>query len=113
MQFRGGGWEGGGAGGHGTLRLQWQKAVSHFRTHALTHSRTNALTHFSVPAKIIDGTAIAREIRAEVAAEAAQLRAEGTIPGLAVVLVGNDASSEVYVQNKARACHEAGMHDRL
>jgi methylenetetrahydrofolate dehydrogenase (NADP+)/methenyltetrahydrofolate cyclohydrolase len=66
-----------------------------------------------VPAKIIDGTAIAREIRAEVAAEAAQLRAEGTVPGLAVVLVGNDASSEVYVHNKARACHDAGMHDRL
>jgi methylenetetrahydrofolate dehydrogenase (NADP+) / methenyltetrahydrofolate cyclohydrolase len=64
-------------------------------------------------AKIIDGTAIAREIRAEVAAGVAQLRAEGTVPGLAVVLVGADAASEVYVGAKARACHAAGMHDRL
>lgn len=66
----------------------------------------------SVAAKIIDGAAIGREIRAEVAAETAQLRAEGTIPGLAVVLVGNDPASEVYVASKTRACHEAGMHDR-
>jgi methylenetetrahydrofolate dehydrogenase (NADP+) / methenyltetrahydrofolate cyclohydrolase len=64
-------------------------------------------------AKIIDGTAIAREIRAEVAAGVAQLRAEGIVPGLAVVLVGGDAASEVYVGAKARACHAAGMHDRL
>jgi methylenetetrahydrofolate dehydrogenase (NADP+) / methenyltetrahydrofolate cyclohydrolase len=64
-------------------------------------------------AKIIDGTAIAREIRADVAAQVAQLRAEGTVPGLAVVLVGSDPASEVYVGSKARACHAAGMHDRM
>ena len=64
-------------------------------------------------ARIIDGTAVARDIRAEVAAEAAQLRAEGTVPGLAVVLVGSDPASEVYVRSKTRACHEAGMHSRL
>lgn len=64
-------------------------------------------------ARIIDGTAIAREIRAEVAAQVAQLRAEGTVPGLAVVLVGGDPASEVYVRSKTRACQEAGMHSRL
>ncbi len=64
-------------------------------------------------AKIIDGAAIAREIRADVAAATARLRAEGIVPGLAVVLVGNDPASEVYVRSKTRACHEAGMHDRL
>lgn len=64
-------------------------------------------------AKIIDGAAIGREIRAEAAADVAQLSAGGTVPGLAVVLVGNDPPSEVYVRSKTRACHEAGMHDRL
>src|SRR5690606_20152912 len=58
-------------------------------------------------------TAIAREIRGEVARETAELAAAGTVPGLAVVLVGNDPASEVYVRSKTRACHEAGMHDRL
>ena len=64
-------------------------------------------------AKIIDGAAIARDIRAHVAAEAAQLRAEEVVPGLAVVLVGSDPASEVYVRSKTRACHDAGMHSRL
>ncbi|HYH83034.1 MAG TPA: bifunctional 5,10-methylenetetrahydrofolate dehydrogenase/5,10-methenyltetrahydrofolate cyclohydrolase [Longimicrobium sp.] len=64
-------------------------------------------------ARIIDGAACGREIRAEVAAETARLAAEGTVPGLAVVLVGGDPASEVYVRAKTRACHEAGMHDRL
>ncbi|HEU4557821.1 MAG TPA: bifunctional 5,10-methylenetetrahydrofolate dehydrogenase/5,10-methenyltetrahydrofolate cyclohydrolase [Longimicrobium sp.] len=66
-----------------------------------------------MPAKIIDGAACGRAIRDEVAAETARLKAEGTTPGLAVVLVGNDPASEVYVRSKTRACHEAGMHDRL
>ena len=64
-------------------------------------------------AKIIDGAACGREIRAQAAAEAAELAAGGTVPGLAVILVGSDPASEVYVRSKTRACHEAGMHDRL
>ncbi len=63
-------------------------------------------------ARIIDGTEISRTIRAEVAAEVALLRGEGVVPGLAVVLVGNDPASEVYVRSKAKACREAGMRDR-
>ncbi|MDB4951146.1 MAG: bifunctional 5,10-methylene-tetrahydrofolate dehydrogenase/5,10-methylene-tetrahydrofolate [Gemmatimonadetes bacterium] len=66
----------------------------------------------NVSARIVDGTEISRAIRAEVAAEVAQLRAAGVVPGLAVVLVGADGASEVYVRSKARACREAGMHDR-
>jgi methylenetetrahydrofolate dehydrogenase (NADP+)/methenyltetrahydrofolate cyclohydrolase len=64
-------------------------------------------------ARIIDGTAVAREIRAEAAREAAALREAGTVPGLAVVLVGSDGASEVYVRSKARACEEAGMRSRV
>lgn len=63
-------------------------------------------------ARIIDGTEISRTIRAEVAAEVALLRGAGVVPGLAVVLVGNDPASEVYVRSKAKACREAGMQDR-
>jgi methylenetetrahydrofolate dehydrogenase (NADP+)/methenyltetrahydrofolate cyclohydrolase len=66
-----------------------------------------------VAAKIIDGAACGREIREKVAEETAQLAAGGTVPGLAVILVGADPASEVYVRSKTRACHEAGMHDRL
>jgi methylenetetrahydrofolate dehydrogenase (NADP+) / methenyltetrahydrofolate cyclohydrolase len=66
----------------------------------------------NVAARIIDGTAISRDVRAEVAADVAGLRAQGVVPGLAVVLVGSDGASELYVRSKARACRDAGMHDR-
>lgn len=59
---------------------------------------------------IIDGAAIAQEIRDEVAREARALTAAGVRPGLAVVLVGDDPASAVYVRAKGRACEEAGMH---
>jgi methylenetetrahydrofolate dehydrogenase (NADP+)/methenyltetrahydrofolate cyclohydrolase len=62
-------------------------------------------------AALIDGVAIARVVRAEVAESAAELtRARGVVPGLAVVLVGGDPASAVYVRAKERACQEAGMH---
>jgi methylenetetrahydrofolate dehydrogenase (NADP+)/methenyltetrahydrofolate cyclohydrolase len=57
----------------------------------------------------IDGTAIAREVRAEVARRAASLAAAGEVPGLAVILVGEDPASQVYVRNKVKACAEAGI----
>ena len=62
-----------------------------------------------MPAELIDGAAIAREIRAEVAVRAAELAAEGVVPGLSVVLVGEDPASAVYVRSKARACDELGL----
>ncbi|HET7458273.1 MAG TPA: bifunctional methylenetetrahydrofolate dehydrogenase/methenyltetrahydrofolate cyclohydrolase FolD [Gemmatimonadaceae bacterium] len=61
-------------------------------------------------ARLIDGTSIAREIRAEVARDTAELVGRGVQPGLAVVLVGDDPASAVYVRSKGRACEEAGMH---
>jgi len=63
-------------------------------------------------AKLIDGRKIAADIRAEVAEEVAALAAEGTRPGLAVVLVGDDPASHVYVRMKTRACQEVGIVPR-
>jgi methylenetetrahydrofolate dehydrogenase (NADP+) / methenyltetrahydrofolate cyclohydrolase len=65
---------------------------------------------WTLPAELIDGVAIARSIRAEAAAEAARLSAAGIRPGLAVVLVGEDPASTVYVRSKGKACDEAGLH---
>ena len=62
-----------------------------------------------MPAELIDGTAVAARVRAEVSAEVATLRASGVIPRLAVVLVGDDPASAVYVRAKGRACIEVGM----
>ncbi len=63
-------------------------------------------------ATLIDGSAIAREVRAEVASAAAALTAEtGAAPGLATVLVGDDPASAIYVANKRSACAEAGIAD--
>ena len=64
-------------------------------------------------ARLIDGAAIGAAIRAEVAADAATLRGRGIVPGLAVVLVGEDPASQIYVRSKARACAEAGMHSEV
>ena len=58
----------------------------------------------------IDGSALAARIRAEVAVRAAAFSARGRPPGLAVILVGDDPASAVYVRNKVRACAEAGVH---
>jgi methylenetetrahydrofolate dehydrogenase (NADP+)/methenyltetrahydrofolate cyclohydrolase len=63
-----------------------------------------------MPAKIIDGKIIAADLRARVAGEVARVsRDHGLVPGLAVVLVGNDPASEVYVRNKAKQTEAAGM----
>lgn len=63
-----------------------------------------------MPAEIIDGVAVARAIRDEVARDTAALIARGVRPGLAVVLVGEDPASTVYVRSKGKACSEARMH---
>ena len=64
-------------------------------------------------AEIIDGLALSRRIRAEVGERAAALAARGVKPGLAVVLVGDDPASAVYVRNKVKACEEHGLHSVL
>jgi methylenetetrahydrofolate dehydrogenase (NADP+)/methenyltetrahydrofolate cyclohydrolase len=60
-------------------------------------------------ANILDGKALAARIRGELAAETARLRAGGVEPGLAVVLVGDDPASQIYVRNKTTACAQAGI----
>jgi methylenetetrahydrofolate dehydrogenase (NADP+)/methenyltetrahydrofolate cyclohydrolase len=60
-------------------------------------------------AALIDGVAIGRRVREEVARGVARLRESGVIPGLSVVLVGDNPASAVYVRSKAKACEEAGM----
>ena len=59
---------------------------------------------------ILDGTKIAADIRAEVAAEVKSLSAAGLTPGLAVVLVGHNPASEIYVRGKVKACEEVGIY---
>jgi len=61
-------------------------------------------------AQIIDGMALSRQLRADVARRAAALTARHVKPGLAVILVGEDPASQVYVRNKIKACQEAGFH---
>ncbi len=60
-------------------------------------------------AKIIDGKAVSARVRAEVAAETAELKKQGITPGLAVIIVGDDPASRVYVNNKKKACAEVGF----
>ena len=64
-------------------------------------------------AKIIDGTALSQSIRAGVAQRAAELATRGIKPGLAVILVGDDPGSAVYVRMKVKACAESGLHSVL
>ncbi len=63
-----------------------------------------------MPAELIDGRAIAKKVRAEVAERAKELAERGVRPGLAVVLVGDDLASAVYVSAKGKATEEAGMY---
>ncbi|WP_018715645.1 bifunctional methylenetetrahydrofolate dehydrogenase/methenyltetrahydrofolate cyclohydrolase FolD [Brachymonas chironomi] len=64
-------------------------------------------------AQIIDGNALSRQLRTEVAERAAALKARGVTPGLAVILVGDNPASQVYVRNKVKACEDNGLHSVL
>jgi len=63
-----------------------------------------------MPAEIIDGKKLAEDMRAEIAREVAELTEAGTVPGLGVVLVGEDPASQSYVRAKERACEKAGIY---
>ena len=63
-----------------------------------------------MPATILDGTKIAHEIRREVAMDVKAMAAAGMRPGLAVVLVGHNPASEIYVRGKVKACEEVGVY---
>ncbi|KZT17755.1 bifunctional 5,10-methylene-tetrahydrofolate dehydrogenase/5,10-methylene-tetrahydrofolate cyclohydrolase [Acidovorax sp. GW101-3H11] len=64
-------------------------------------------------AQLIDGNALSRQLRADVAQRAAALKTRGVMPGLAVVLVGDNPASQVYVRNKVKACEDSGLHSVL
>ena len=64
-------------------------------------------------AQLIDGNALSKQLRAEVAQRAAALTAKGLKPGLAVILVGDNPASQVYVRNKVKACEDVGFHSVL
>lgn len=64
-------------------------------------------------AQLIDGVALSQQLRGDVARRADALKARGLTPGLAVVLVGDNPASQVYVRNKVKACSEAGLHSVL
>ena len=61
-------------------------------------------------AQLINGKEIAAALRSEIAAETAVLKEKGIIPGLAVILVGDDPASQTYVRNKQKACEEVGFY---
>lgn len=69
--------------------------------------------HTTMTAQTIDGNALSRQLRADVARRADALKARGTVPGLAVVLVGDNPASQVYVRNKVKACEDNGLHSVL
>ncbi|HJU70522.1 MAG TPA: bifunctional methylenetetrahydrofolate dehydrogenase/methenyltetrahydrofolate cyclohydrolase FolD [Paucimonas sp.] len=66
-----------------------------------------------MPAQLINGTLLSQQLRADVAKRAAALTAKGRQPGLAVVLVGEDPASQVYVRNKVKACEDTGIRSVL
>ena len=66
-----------------------------------------------MPAQLLDGNALSKKIRAEIAARSAIATAKGVRPGLAVIVVGDNPASQVYVRNKVKACEEVGFHSVL
>jgi methylenetetrahydrofolate dehydrogenase (NADP+)/methenyltetrahydrofolate cyclohydrolase len=67
----------------------------------------------NMPAQNIDGVLLSQQLRGEIAQRAAKLTAAGKQPGLAVILVGEDPASHVYVRNKVKACGDVGFHSVL
>ena len=63
-------------------------------------------------AEILDGKIMSAELRAEIAQKVRNLKERGVTPGLAVILVGNDPASEIYVRNKGKGCEEVGIYSR-
>ena len=66
-----------------------------------------------MPAKLLDGNQLSRQLRAEIATASAILTAKGTKPGLAVILVGENPASQIYVRNKDKACEDANIYSEL
>jgi methylenetetrahydrofolate dehydrogenase (NADP+)/methenyltetrahydrofolate cyclohydrolase len=71
------------------------------------------MTTHNPTAQLIDGVALSKKLREEVTARAKALKARGITPGLAVVLVGENPASQVYVRNKVKGCQDCGFHSAL
>src|ERR1700730_7604135 len=82
------------SGGHDTIRMLMK------------------ITESSVP-RVLDGVAIAAEIKAEVGDEVARLKERGITPGLAVILVGDVPASQIYVRSKVKTCAELGIYSEM
>ena len=63
--------------------------------------------------KLIDGKQLAQKRREEIKLAVEELKTQGITPGLAVILVGEDPASQVYVRNKEKACHEVGFYSEV
>ena len=63
--------------------------------------------------KILDGKKIAQELKTEIKSEVLRLKEKGIVPGLAVIIVGEDSASKIYVKNKKRACEEVGISSEV
>lgn len=66
-----------------------------------------------MPAQIIDGRALSKKIRQRITEESSILKEKGIIPGLAVILIGDDPASHTYVNNKKKACEECGFYSEI
>lgn len=71
------------------------------------------MTTLSQTAQIIDGIALSKQLRTEVTERVQTLKARGITPGLAVILVGENPASQVYVRNKVKGCEDCGFHSVL
>ncbi len=98
-------------------QLSYTPEQARYYSQEFSRCKVEPSTHPQEPdtmsAKIIDGNALARQIRSEVAQRAAALVAAGCTPGLAVILVGEDPASAVYVRNKVKDCEESGIRSIL
>ena len=59
---------------------------------------------------MMDGKALSQKIRGQILAETTELKKQGIVPGLAVIIVGEDPASQIYVRNNERACEECGFY---
>jgi len=82
---------------------------------ALPYQIPNPINHLTtvMPAQLLDGNTLSKKLRAEIAARAAIVTAKGVRPGLAVIVVGDNPASQVYVRNTVRACEDVGFHSVL
>ena len=76
-------------------------------------ARRDTMEEMTTTPRVLDGVAIAAEIKAEVGAEVQQLAARGIVPGLAVILVGEVPASQIYVRSKVKTCGELGIYSEM